>query len=271
MRKAWLIGAFCWKRQDSSPVTTLAVSPENAFSAGVLLIAYRSLSLVFYSTGDYSPLRSVYRAHDAPITVSIADPTGSLFATGSADGIVKVWDGTRGHCTHVFRGHGGVVSALSFDVHPSRPPRLFSASDDCKIRGWDLSTRKSMFTLDGHSSVVRGLAVTQDGSALISGGRDKVLNVWHLPSGALKHTIPVFETLEAVGLIDIPAESDIEIQSEKRLKGKRKLETFNAKTCVWTAGDTGQIRLWDLQAGQALPLSITSSTSGKKHEIVHVW
>ena len=198
--------------------------------------------------------------------MATSDPTGSLFATGSADGIVKVWDATQCHCTHVFRGRGGVVSALVFDIHHSRPPCLFSASDDCKIRRWDLTTRQSLAVLDGHSSVVRGLAVTSDGTTLVSGGRDKVYNVWQLPSGNLKHTIPIFETLEAIGLIDYQANGEVPTK-----EGKKKQAPKAMRTCIWTAGDTGKIRLWDLQTGQAIPAPFVERNAGRPHEIVHVW
>ena len=58
--------------------------------------------------------RTIPRAHDAPIHVCKFEPTSTLLASGSADGIVKVWDVRRGYATHAFRGHGGVVSALAF-------------------------------------------------------------------------------------------------------------------------------------------------------------
>jgi U3 small nucleolar RNA-associated protein 13 len=38
----------------------------------------------------------------------------TLFASGSADGVVKVWDTKGGFVTHVFKGHGGGVSAIGW-------------------------------------------------------------------------------------------------------------------------------------------------------------
>lgn len=260
--------------QDTSDVTTLALATESAASAGILLVAHRSLALRFYSVDDFSLIRSVARAHDAPIIVSASDPTGALFATGSADGMVKVWDAIHGHCTHVFRGHGGVVSALYFDINPSRAPRLFTASDDCRVRGWDLQSRKSLFVLEGHSSVVRGLAVTQDGSMLVSGGRDRVYSVWELPSGNLKQTIPVFETLEALGIVQVEADEAADEGTVKG-KGKKKAQRQTQKQYVWTAGDSGRIRMWDLETGQEANIASSgapsTSAGSEAHHVTSVW
>jgi U3 small nucleolar RNA-associated protein 13 len=69
------------------------------------------------------------------------DRTSSLVATGSADGTVKVWDIAGGFCTHNFKGHGGVISAVLF--HPDQAKAwLYSGADDCTVRVWDLKTRK---------------------------------------------------------------------------------------------------------------------------------
>lgn len=242
-----------------------------------MLVAHRSLALRFHTVDDFTLIRSVARAHDAPITISTSDPTGSLFATGSADGTVKVWDATQGHCTHVFKGHGGVMSALYFDINTARPPRLVTASDDCRVRVWDLSTRKALLNLDGHSSVVRGLAVTSDGKSIISGGRDKVYSVWDASTGKLQQTIPVYETLEGLGLCEVPvllptSTSSSSEQVDGKGKGKKKQIEGQTKQVIWTAGDSGKIRFWDLETGQAIPTSGSSTlSSSKTHEIVSIW
>lgn len=141
---------------------------------------------------------------------------------------------------------------------------LVTGADDCKIRVWDLRSRECVHVLDGHVSVVRGLDVTKDGKLLVSGARDKVVNVWDLERGVLRKTMPVFETLEAVGIVEVPV-GDV---TDKKGKGK---ETGATRTAVYTGGDKGIIRLWDLRSGEQIKtLADEVKTNGKVHEIVDV-
>lgn len=222
------------------------------------------------------PIRTIPRAHDAPVHVCTTDPTSTYLASGSADGVVKVWNIARGYVTHVFKGHGGVVSALVFN-YPFDPSavaqqpkmQLITASVDTRIRIFYLSSAsarsgasaKPQAVLEGHVSVPRGLDVTRDGKWLVSGGRDSVVLVWDMAektekdakvkSGkgkgkekdnvlALVQTIPVLERVEAVGILRTYDEGSAGITS-----GARKLQ-------VYTAGEKGVIKVWDVKTAKVL-------------------
>lgn len=213
-----------------------------------------------------APIRVVGRAHEAPVHVCKADPTSTYLASGSADGVVKVWDILRGYVTHVFRGHGGVVSALTFNyprdassvTQENQTMHLITASVDTRIRVFNLTEGASTSSgggkpeavLEGHVSVPRGLDVSLDGRWLVSGGRDSVVLIWDLlsksPSAKVKKsnrkipaltptlakTIPVLERVEAVGFLQ--------------------QHDCSSELSFYTGGEKGVIKLWDGKKGEVL-------------------
>lgn len=171
----------------------------------------------------------------------------------------------------MFKGHGGVVSALAFN-YPRDPSsvvadvkmQLITGSVDSKIRIFDLSTRggaksKADAVLEGHVSVPRGLDVSRDGKWLVSGGRDSVVLLWDLSAGPssssssakpkgkgkekdgaprLVKTIPVLERVEAVGLI----QNDENLASTSTSDGIQ----------FYVAGEKGVVSVWDCQKGSVM-------------------
>lgn len=246
-------------------------------SSSHLLVFTSSLSLRIYRFPDAKespekrvpPLRVVGRAHDAPVHVCKVDPTSTYLASGSADGVVKVWNILGGFVTHVFKGHGGVVSALVFH-YPQDPSvatriqtmHLITASVDTRIRVFNLTEGastssgggKACAILEGHVSVPRGLDVSRDGRWLLSGGRDSVVLIWDLLSKssgsasskgkkssknsqilspALVKTILILERVEAVGIL----------HSDDNIFDDTKSELDNLR--FYTGGETGVIKVWD--------------------------
>ncbi|PWN90617.1 WD40 repeat-like protein [Acaromyces ingoldii] len=203
------------------------------------------------------------------------DSTSSLLATGAADGCAKVWDIAGGFCTHVFRNHGGIVSALAWNTPPveldsqtardgQRRFELFTGDIDGKIRLWDLrgETRGAqgkrsqgpLAVLDAHFSVVRGLAISDDGTKLVSASRDRMLSFWQrrktVPKASsskkdingtsasvswnLCDSVTAGESLESAGFLR---------RGSTLLKRKQDLEKAE-QDLVWTGGAEGEIRIW---------------------------
>jgi U3 small nucleolar RNA-associated protein 13 len=194
--------------------------------------------------------------------VSTSDPTGRLFATGDTAGVVRVWDARAGYCTHVFKGHGGIISALHFDIDLNHNrARLAVGAGDCRIKLWDLTTKDLVGIFEGgHVSIIRGLAITRDGQKLISGSRDKVLIVWNLSepdpdATKILKTIPIYESIESIGLIY--HSGDIEKPSKKKSKKSSSAKSsrsdphtnIDQSPLIYTAGEKGIVRLWNLQSG----------------------
>lgn len=183
-----------------------------------------------------------FRPHTAPIADCTVDSTGALLATSSADRSVKVFDVDGGYCTHVFKGHSGVVLRVIFHPDPNRL-QVISAGDDAEVRVWDLNERSCTFVLKGHFSAVTGLAVSPDGWTLLSAGRDKVVHAWDLRDGKQTATVPVYEALEGI----------VALQPGSSFPGAPPAEGGSKKVVHFvTAGDKGQLRSWRSDTGKCL-------------------
>lgn len=238
------------------------------FTSSLALRIFEIPSSTAPLTRPVQPTRVTARAHDAPVHVCKTDPTSTYLASGSADGVVKVWDIQRGFITHVFKGHGGVVSALAFNypfdpssVHRVEKMQLITASVDTRIRIFDLSAAaaragapsKPEAVLEGHVSVPRALDVSSDGKWLLSGGRDSVVLIWDISSEAalasksrsskgkgkekeyspvLFKTIPILERVEALGIL----------KSDEDVTGTT---SAPMKLRFYTAGEKGIVKIWD--------------------------
>lgn len=68
------------------------------------------------------------------------------------------------------------------DVSQQDPKRLtlVTGSEDTTVRVWSLSEQSCTAVLKAHLSYVTSLAFLPGGAGVISGGRDRVLNVWAL-------------------------------------------------------------------------------------------
>ncbi|KZT57066.1 WD40 repeat-like protein [Calocera cornea HHB12733] len=290
-------------RGDTSAVTALCVSGSGRH----LCVFYASLALRIYelphaaslSAGPASssssapqpinPIRSIARAHDAPVHVCRTDPTSTLLASGSADGVVKVWDVLQGYVTHNFRGHGGVVSALCFNF-PSmtldgaeisagtdeggRVRQLITGSVDTRVRVFDLQasaasagegkSKRAHELLEGHVSAVRGLDVSRDGRWLVSGGRDGVALIWDisgthpLSSSTTSSTSPQQKKRKkrAAQLIKtLPLSASCEalgvLLSSEEVRGAGTGREHEGRLRLWATGGAS-VGVWDASEGRVL-------------------
>lgn len=57
------------------------------------------------------------------------------------------------------------------------------------MRLWDVATGRIIRTFEGHTSWVHAVALSSDGSRIVSGGTDKTIKVWQPDRGQALHTI----------------------------------------------------------------------------------
>jgi len=111
----------------------------------------------------------------------------NALVSGSADGTLRVWDVTTGHCTGILEGHRGGVVCLCPLNHLGPHPRVVSGGLDGTLRIWNVkaggtSGGTELAVLEGHEDTVCCITEKRDGT-LVSGGADGSLRVWKLSLG----------------------------------------------------------------------------------------
>lgn len=199
---------------------------------------------------ETKPTRTL-KPHTSPVVTTAVDRTGTLLATGAADGSIKVHDIKGGFVTHTFNDRG-VISALCFfevEVSENNPKsskkfkktasrddedmedsdstvgfRLASGSEEGRVRVFDLHKKKAIASLDSHVSLVRSLSFSATENALLSASRDKTVIIHDARTYKQRRIIPVLESVEAATFI---ADSGV---------------------CV-VGGENGKLRAFDVNRG----------------------
>jgi WD40 repeat protein len=130
-------------------------------------------------------LETSFQAHSTTVWTVKFSPDGQTLASGSGDGTVKLWklDGTL---LRTFTGHQAAVWGLSFSPIPPTKRNsggykgiIASGSVDNQVKLWKLDGTE-LATLRGHSSAVREVDFSPNGTFLASVGEDSKLILWNL-------------------------------------------------------------------------------------------
>lgn len=106
----------------------------------------RSLKVWNWRTGECI---STYTGHSDGVISLHFDST--ILASGSIDKTIKIWN-FEDKSTFVLRGHTDWVNSVKVD---SASHTVFSASDDCTVRLWDLDTKTCTKVFEGHVGQVQ--------------------------------------------------------------------------------------------------------------------
>jgi WD40 repeat protein/tRNA A-37 threonylcarbamoyl transferase component Bud32 len=111
------------------------------------------------------------------ITSVAFSPDGSLIASSSPKGRIKIRDSTTGEVVANPKGHSKFVSSVAFSPNGNW---LASGSQDSTVKVWDVSTGGESFSLTGHESLVSNISFTRDSARIAAAGTDGTIIVWDL-------------------------------------------------------------------------------------------
>ncbi|KAI4371363.1 hypothetical protein MLD38_019608 [Melastoma candidum] len=223
-----------------SDVTAISLSPDDR----VLFSADHSRQIRVWEVSTSKCLRS-WKGHDGPVMSMACHASGGLLATGGVDRKVLLWDVDGGFCTHFFRGHEGVVTVIAFHPNPETS-LVLSGCDDGTIRVWNLFSKKSVSVLREHNSRVTSLTFSEDGWTLLAAGRDKVVSMWDLHKYACTKTIPTYETIEALCVINCASPLASCLGLDNQLNAREDRIHFI------TVGELGIVRVWKSEGSTCL-------------------
>jgi eukaryotic-like serine/threonine-protein kinase len=118
---------------------------------------------------------STYRGHTNSVYAVAWSPDGSRIASGSADGIVQVWNAADSSHSYTYTGHTNSVYAVAWSPNGSR---IASGSADRTVQVWVAADGGHAFTYRRQSNVVKAVAWSPDGSRIVSGTTDGTAQVW---------------------------------------------------------------------------------------------
>lgn len=237
-------------------------SPEVASALQVAHLAYGEMP------GRY---RRVLNGHQAPVVAAAFNPDGTLLATGSDDGNVKLWDPHTGAEVRELPAHGGVVRSVTF----SPDGRLLAtASDDHTAMIWDPSTGRPLRPLVGHTTHVYDVAFSPDGRLVATAGGEGRVRIWEPDTG--RH-LRNFGAHDLGGVLAVDFSSDGRVLATTSRDGTVKLWDANTNDATddtpmrvftghtgWvndvafrpgrpqlaTVGEDKTVRIWDLRTGE---------------------
>ncbi|KAG9063978.1 WD repeats region domain-containing protein [Linnemannia hyalina] len=160
----------CLKLDDNVVVCTyLSDGRTLAVGAGRWVV-----DVSIYDTSSWTRTYSFTGWDEAQTTAFSPDGTRVVF--GGRDGVVRLWDCTRGHEISGMEGHQSDVNSVAFSPCGEQ---IASAGDDQTVRLWDSYTEESLFVLEGHTSEVLSVKYSPSGEWLVSGGSDGTIRFWN--------------------------------------------------------------------------------------------
>ncbi|CAO0801899.1 unnamed protein product [Mucor circinelloides] len=154
-----------------------------------------------------------------------------LFATGSYDNMVRLWN-TTGECISTLIGHSDAVKSVAFGQNNT----LFSGSLDHTVLGWEYTegedSHRIMYECKGHKGPVESVAVDYTGKHVASASADGLIKIW--------------STKEPTE--DEPAE---EVSHKKRKKNSEKSDRKIKTKAVSLEGHVGGVNAVDFDGADA--------------------
>jgi WD40 repeat protein len=253
---------------------------------------FRAISLVVIGFGAFAPLLSSGQTTAQPQPYQAVpnlwrpDYHSLGFAAFSPDGkrVISIdhsppvlWDVANGMMLRTFDDHGWRSPSGSVAFSPDGKRVIAGARDasgdggdrDHVFKMWDTATGRLMANFKGHSGPVNSIAISSNGSRVLSGSADKTAKMWDAASGKLLRTFAGHQgtVIEVAfspdGTRVLSLSDDKTAQLWDTATGARLLTFASPNNHFWRSGtflpdgnrillSSDRVTLWDASSGQLL-------------------
>ena len=210
-------------------------------------------------------------------------PDGATLASGSLDGIIRLWDVATGRLLRTLQGNTYGADSVSFS--PDGTTLASGGGFDRIVRLWDVATGSPLRTLEGHTGEVRSVSFSPDGTALASGSFDRIVRLWDVATGNPLHalqghtrwgfvnsvsfssdgtTLASGSRDKTVRLWDVATGSPLRIL-EGHTDDVRSVSFSPDSVTLASGGFDRTVRLWDVATGS--PLRTLEGHTGDVHSV----
>lgn len=137
--------------------------------------------------------------HKSSVNCVRFHPNGSLLASCSSDGTIKLFDVRTHTLIQHYAAH--MAPAVSIDFHPSGD-FLISGSDDNTVKIWDLREGQQLYTVHGHAGAVLSVAFNNTGEQFVSAGCDEMVMFWNTNFDRVVEGVPEAPRVEPARSVD---------------------------------------------------------------------
>lgn len=218
-------------------------------------------------TGEVNSIAFLPTPFHSPAQNQISPSLGNIFASGSDDQTVKIWDLNSRQKIRTLKGHSGWV----YDVAISPDARtVVSTSNDQTIKIWDLSTGAEIRTLTGHQGLISAVAISPDNRTIASVSYDKTIKIWDLHTGQAIRTLTGHKSEILAVAISPDGQKVVSGSADRTIKiwhfkSGQEIFSIPAHTSdinalaispngqmLLSASDDKTVKLWNLNTGKAI-------------------